>query len=57
MNPITDQPGRVFAIIVLAPYLFYLGKKHNDQSLAVIGFVFFFYEIYWVSFAKPRTIH
>jgi membrane-bound ClpP family serine protease len=52
----SEQPGRIFAIIFLAPYLIYCGYNYNNLILIIIGIVFFFYEIFWVIFYKPKTI-
>ena len=45
----TDQPGRLFAIFILAPYLIYKGYKIKDIMLKIIGIIFIMYECYWIS--------
>jgi hypothetical protein len=53
---ITDQPGRLIAIFLLAPYLINAGKQYKDNKLSAIGYVFLIYEILWLLNADPRTI-
>jgi len=36
----SDQPGRLFAFFVLAPYLVHTGFKYKDNSLILIGCIF-----------------
>lgn len=53
---ITEQPGRLLAIILIAPYLIYCGYIYNNIYLIVLGIIFMIYEIFWVIFYKPKTI-
>lgn len=48
----TDQPGRIVAIVLLAPYLFTLGTKYDDVSLKLLAFGFVVYELFWVLCSK-----
>ena len=56
---ISDQPGRVIAIVILSPSLFMFGIlliNSNDVKLrqtigsilTIISVIFFFYELFWV---------
>nr|QOI90593.1 hypothetical protein HWQ62_00462 [Pyramimonas orientalis virus] len=51
---INDQPGRMFAIFVLSPYLVFQGRHCKDKSLLVLGIIFFIYELFWVLCASPK---
>lgn len=55
---ITDQPGRVVAILVIAPALFFMGwrlkidaEKNKELGSILIAFaiVFFVYELFWIT--------
>ena len=39
---ITDQPGRILAVFVFAPFLIYKGKLYKDNHLIMFGFLLFF---------------
>lgn len=52
----SEQPGRLVAIILIAPYLIYCGYIYNNIYLIVLGIIFMIYEIFWVIFYKPKTI-
>ena len=56
---ISDQPGRIFAIIILSPSLFVGGilliksnniklRKTIGSILTIISVIFFFYELFWI---------
>ena len=45
---ITDQYGRIFAVLVFAPYLIYSGYKYNDKILSILGLILFVYELFWI---------
>ncbi len=59
---VTDQPGRIFAVVVLAPLLFIMGLLLNDgrhcqnvgRVLVLIAVAFFAYECFWLT-APART--
>jgi hypothetical protein len=56
-NPIkSDQPGRVFAIFVLMPFLIYKGRIYNDKLLFYLGILFGIYELYWITSYAPKRI-
>lgn len=57
MRVTTDQPGRLFAIIVLAPSLLATAQvlqhtcAHNlsiARALRILSFIFVVYEMYWI---------
>jgi hypothetical protein len=45
----TDQPGRLFAVFILAPYLVHTGFKYKDNTLVFIGIV-------WILYAEPKQL-
>ena len=64
---ISDQPGRIFAIIILSPSLFVAGilliksnniklRKTIGSILTIISVVFFFYELFWVINYPPKMV-
>jgi len=53
---ITEQPGRILAIFVFAPYLIYCGYIYNNIFLLLFGIIFLIYELLWIIFYKPKTI-
>ena len=54
---ITEQPGRLFAIFILGPYLIIKGSKFNDTILTILGIIFILYELFWIINYEPRTIY
>tara|TARA_B100001564_G_scaffold349937_1_gene353680 strand:- start:2143 stop:2313 length:171 start_codon:yes stop_codon:yes gene_type:complete len=54
---ITDQYGRLFAVLVFAPYLIYSGYKHNDKILCLLGLLLFVYELFWICNKGPQVIY
>ncbi len=50
----TDQPGRLFAFFILAPYLVHTGFKYKDKTLISIGYIFALYELFWILCSKPK---
>ena len=53
---LSEQPGRIFAICILSPYLIYKGYKFNDSILIIVGILFIFYECFWVLNYRPNEI-
>ena len=53
---ISDQPGRVFAIVVFAPLLIYKGSVYNDSWLIILGLLLFFWDLYWIIYYPPKVI-
>ena len=49
----TDQPGRVLAVYVFAPILFYKGVEYHDKFLIFFAVALFFWDLYWLIFKKP----
>ena len=63
---VTDQPGRVFALVILCPgiifmayklYIDEISRENVAKILLVFSIVFFFYELFWVIFYKPKKIN
>jgi len=54
---ITEQPGRLFAILIFGPCLVIKGSKFNDTTLIILGIIFILYELFWIINYEPRTIH
>ena len=54
---ITDQPGRLFAILFFSPYLIYSGIKYNDTILIILGILLFLYECFWICNKGPQVIY
>lgn len=52
---VTDQPGRIFAVIIFAPYLVYRGLVYRDTLLTMLGLALFLYELFWLLSQPPRT--
>ncbi len=53
---ISEQPGRIFAILVIGPYLIYKGYKFRDNILIYLGILFILYELFWIINYDPKTI-
>lgn len=64
---ISDQPGRIFAIVILSPSLFVGGillinsnnvklRKTIGSILIIISVIFFFYELFWVINYPPKMV-
>ena len=53
---ISEQPGRIFSIFILGPYLILKGYKYNDLILIIFGVLFIFYELFWIIFYDPKQI-
>lgn len=65
---ISDQPGRIFAIVILSPSLFVGGilliksnnvklRKTIGSILTIISVVFFLYELFWVINYPPKMVN
>jgi len=54
---ISEQPGRVFAILLFGPYLIYCGIKYKNYLLLFLGIIFIVYELFWVMFFDPKHIY
>ena len=53
---ITDQPGRILAVFVFAPFLIYKGKLYKDNHLIMIGFLLFCWDLYWIINHPPKKM-
>lgn len=51
---LNDQPGRLFAILIFAPYLIFRGISYRDTALLILGIALFFYEMFWITTAPPQ---
>jgi hypothetical protein len=51
---VTDQPGRIFAVIIFAPYIVCRGLTHRDTLLIVLGVTLFLYEMFWLLSKPPK---
>lgn len=59
---VSEQPGRVFAVLVLAPVMLWMGMavQRGDHTqrigtvLMVFAVLFALYELFWLSCATPR---
>ncbi len=53
---ITDQPGRVFAILIFSPLLIYKGIIYEDIILILFGILLFLWDLYWVMNYPPKIV-
>lgn len=53
---LTDQPGRVLAVLVFAPLIFYKGCKYQDLFLIIFAILLFVWDLYWLTSKPPRTM-
>ena len=53
---ISEQPARIFAIIIFGPYLIYKGSHIKDNILIFFGFILILYELFWIINYNPKTI-
>ena len=62
--PVTDQPGRLCALLLVTPALFIFGQMlQNDtphaaligRILTVFALVFFVYELFWIRHAEKKA--
>jgi hypothetical protein len=53
---ITDQPGRLFAVIVFAPLLICKGFGYNDIILIILGILIFIYDLFWLIYYPSKKI-
>lgn len=51
----TDQPGRILAVFVIAPILFYKGWNYRDIFIICFAIVLFFGDLYWLVFKAPNS--
>jgi hypothetical protein len=53
---LTDQPGRWFAVLCFAPYLWWRGHVHRDPSLMGLAVLLFVWDSVWLAIAAPRCM-
>ena len=64
---ISDQPGRIFAILISSPSLFVGGvlliksnniklRKTIGSILTIMSPIFFFYELFWIMNYPPKMV-
>ena len=51
----TDQPGRILAVFVLAPILFFKSVEHNDAFIHSFAVLLFTWDLYWLIRLPPRS--
>ncbi len=52
----SEQPGRIFAILIVGPYLIYKGYQFEDNIMVYLGILFILYELFWVINYEPKII-
>ena len=52
-DKLTDQPGRVLAVVFVAPYLAYRGLRCGDPLLVAIGAALFAWDLFWLLCRAP----
>jgi hypothetical protein len=50
---LTDQPGRLFAVFILAPLIAYKGYIYNDVFLLIFSIMLFIWDLYWLIYKDP----
>lgn len=53
---ISEQPGRIVAILIVGPFLVYKGVTFNDITLYGLGILFILYEVFWVLYYEPKRV-
>jgi hypothetical protein len=53
---ITDQPGRILAVLVFAPLIVYKGIKYRDWFLLAFGILLFAWDLFWLLCRPPRAV-
>ncbi len=51
----SDQPGRVFAVLVAAPVLMRKGLEYDDAFLKGFAAALFAWDLYWLLCRPPRA--
>jgi hypothetical protein len=49
-----DQPGRIIAILLIAPILLFKGYTYKDTFIMVFAIILFIWDFYWLTFTKPN---
>ena len=55
-NLSNDQPGRLCAVFIVAPILFYKGLQYNDFFIILFSIVLFLWDLFWICTSEPNTI-
>ena len=50
-----DQPVRIVAVLVFAPYIFWKGLTYDDPYLMAFGAGLFGWDLYCILFKKPAV--
>lgn len=53
-STLTDQPGRVLAVVVFAPLILWKGLKYKDWFLILFAVLLFGWDLYWLITSPPR---
>jgi hypothetical protein len=51
----TDQPGRIFAVFVIAPIIAYKGYIYNDLFLVIFSILLLIWDSYWLLYKEPKV--
>ena len=51
---ISDQPGRVCAVCIVAPMLIHKGIGYNDKPIIWFGVILFLWDLFWLIFADAK---
>ena len=54
---ISEQPGRIIAILFIGPYLIHSGFKFKENIMIYLGILFILYELFWIINYDPKIIH
>ena len=45
---ISEQPGRLIAVLIFAPLLIYKGYNYEDYYLIIFGILLFIWDLFWI---------
>lgn len=51
---VTDQPGRVLAVLVFGPLLIFKGRALGDLFIFWFGVLLVVWDLYWLLYRAPR---
>ena len=54
-NFCNDQPGRLFAVFIISPILFFKGVFYNDIFIVFFSIILFFWDLYHILYTKPNN--
>ena len=52
----TDQPGRVLAVFVVGPVLFYKGTVYRDWFICTFAVALILWDLWWLCCKKPLSV-